>query len=356
MRHAMKHVLVFLAACGSASAPVSAPSPTPAPRVAPAPADPGSSPAPAQEAPPDENAPATPSKVYDAKQCKQRVETFEKRVMAAYEHSNKTLSLMTRTLFVDRVDPDVTTPTVVVWFAGNGGMEGEWCGTWMTEIVVNGKTVATNEGKQRNAKTLDAVKKRLAKGGVIGLHIGPDLAMDTIEPLLIELQKLGPLALSVGVPGSEFAVAIDDAPAWARERYRAYKKTLSTKILSRAIRDAVVDCPAHKAATEKVVADTSGNTGWVVAKEYPKAVAACACRNIDVDALELFTVAMLEGGYKSVSEGFLELKIDPASPTKIAAPTSQPFATELGKRTRGQRRDGVALDTHGAPAKMARCK
>lgn len=354
----MKRVLL-LAACGSstASPPVTTPPPARAVAAASTP-----TPSPVPEAPPaskvaapDKDAPPTPPKTYDPKQCKERVATFEKRAMAAYEHSKKTRSFASLTLFADRSDPDLTTP-LVVWIVRRNGPEGEFCGAWLTEVVLNGKTVATNDGGQRNAKTLAAVSKRLAKGGTIGVHITPYLPMDTIEPFLVELQKLGPLALSVAVQGAEFAVSDADAPVWARERIRAYKQSPSMKLLADGVRDSVTNCPALKTANDMVQADTSGDKGWIIATEYPKVVAACACTTIDVDALELFTVILLEGGYKSVTEGFLDLKVDPASPTKIASPTSQPFAKGLAKLTREQRRAGVALETGGGSPRLGRCK
>jgi hypothetical protein len=44
---------------------------------------------------------------------------------------------------------------------------------------------------------------------------------------------------------------------------------------------------------------------YFMAIEYPKAVAACACANMDVDAFELFTLETIAGGTPHVTEGFL---------------------------------------------------
>lgn len=360
----MKRSLLLLAACGGSAAPhARPPSPvaeaTAAPERAPERASEAPSvaeaPESAKEALPDANAPVTPPKIYDAKQCKERVATFASRAVAAYDHTRNVIRISDTTPFADQVDPGLSTP-LVVRILPRGDMEGDWCGAWITEVVVNGKAVATDTGKQRRTKTLAAVKKHLAKGGTIGVKIMPHLALDTIEPLLLELQAIGPLALGGYMVAGDFPVVLDDAPAWARERYQAHELSGETKILSNGVRDAVSDCPAHKAANDKVLADEAAGKGWVIAHEYPKAVAACACKGIDVDALELFTVELLGGHARVLTEGFLDVNIDPKSSTKLAAPTSRLFTAQLSKLTREQRRAGVALDTGGGPPTMTRCK
>ena len=347
--------LVVLVACGGSPPPAPVTTPPLMSSVAGAPTTRAPEAPAASEPTFDENAPVTPPKTYDPEQCTTRVATFARRAMAAFEFSDRSNSLASRTLFADRADPTLSAP-LVIWIEHGRGMEGEFCGSWRTEVIVNGKTVASFEGKQRNAKTLAAIKKRLANGGTIGVQLSPYLSMDTIAPFLVELQQLGPLALSVAVQGDDFAIPLDDAPAWARERLRAYLKSPSMKIISTGIRDSAMSCPAHKAANDKILADEVANKAFMIATEYPKAVAACACTNIDVDALEAFTVAMIAGGRKDVTEGFLDMKIDPGSATKVTAQSSELFGAGLAKLTREQRRSGIALETGGAPEGLARCK
>lgn len=322
--------------------------------TAPAPAAEPATPTPP---PPNPNAPPTPSRAYDEAQCKTRVELYAKRAMDAFKHSDASLQLRERTVSSTTADADVSAPDVVVSIARSSGPAGDFCGAWLTELVVKGKTVSKQQGKKRDAATVAAVKKRLSKGGTIGVNLPPRLDLATVVPLLVELGNLGPLALRVATDAPSLQLPTAEAPAWAVERYRAMEKSDSpSSIISAGIRDSAIGCPAHKVANDKVVNDESGNKGYIVAIEYPKAVAACKCTNIDVDALELFTLVAL-GGPAPAQEAYLALRIDAASTARVKAPKSDDLASELAKLARDQRNAGIAFEASEATSRFPeRCR
>ena len=153
----------------------------------------------------------------------------------------------------------------------------------------------------------------------------------------------------------------DDAPAWAVRRLDALRSANSYQKLRESI-NASFTCLEVANAFKYV----SGNPGGqrvsdLMADALPKAVVKCECRDVDVDALELFVSYVLGDGYSKISDGWLAFRADASSANEIRAASAVELGKGLGALSREQRTAGVKLSLAAGPNRVAarlaeRCK
>jgi hypothetical protein len=355
-------VAALAAACGGGSGARPEPGGArPEPQAPPGSAAAQPAPAAAAPAPPDVDAPPTPAKGYDAAACKVRVGTFEQRLRAVYERGEAESQLRERP--VAAPDPGLTAPPVTVYLHGAADpMAAQFCGAWAVTVGVGESYVEIN-GRDRIAKAVAAVKARLPRGGRIEIQVGAHDGIGGTAPLFAALGKLGTLQLAVVVQrpaGDELPTP--DAPVWAARRYRAMKRMDSGEQdkLRESLQLAGGPCIQITDVFKRAL-DSDGVLGRLV-EVLPEAVAKCGCKDVDVDAFELFSVAIFNNGRYMLESGWLELAIRPASATTVTASTPLEFATGLAAIPREQRATGIKIeiphDAGGAtaPHLVERCK
>ena len=340
MKRCASIVGIAIAAC---TGPANPPTVTPPTRPPGPHAVSTAAPAPASQPVADRvDAPPTPARKYDAAACTDRTQRFAQQVKAAYDFVDARSSFdYRRDLVAAAPDPALVAPPVTVEL---GRVAPPCPASWAAKVIGAGPTL-TVAGSQRLADTTAAVMQRLPSKSAIGVDIRASIDLAVLEPVLVELSTIGPLQLAIAVEGMPFPVAVQETPAWVLERIRATRAASLPErpLVKSLVRDANLGCIALQPVVEAMNAEVNTNMK-LFRRQTTEAVAACACSGVDVDALEVAVSLYFAGGGGSLTEGWLEFRVDPTSTTVVRAASRLQLVAALASVPRAQRAAGVKLE------------
>jgi hypothetical protein len=139
-----------------------------------------------------------------------------------------------------------------------------------------------------------AKKQRKKKNQPFVLALRSSLPVEPLWPFLLQLSAVGEVRLLVNVPRPpRVPLPTPEAPPWAREALARLERQPSAAALADATKLAVGSCGAAIEVFGHVANANPAEVRYTF-KELPEAIMACRCRGLDVDALELFVLAVVQ--------------------------------------------------------------
>jgi hypothetical protein len=170
----------------------------------------------------------------------------------------------------------------------------------------------------RLAKVVGKARRRAKRGAVFVVEIDGQVPMSAIVAQLEQLSALGTVRLVVitQLP-PRVPMPTPEAPDWARDVMARVSADGGATVLGEAIATTLGGCEPLIATFDPRTFGDGGNRAGQILSRVPGAVEHCACRGIDVDALELLiivTTMVFES-----ARGWLEVRFNPAG-EPVASP------------------------------------